>query len=212
MKNYFLTFIIIIIFLIGFIACDNDNNITNNNNSNTVTVIGTGNVVSDTVTLAAFHSVRNLASFDIDITKGNPQQVILKAQQNILDVVTYQVNNNELNLGIQNNVSIQTSLGLKAEIIIPEITRVGIIGAGDFNLSGGQEDVLYIDITGAGNVMAYNLDVDTCYITTTGVGNCYVKVNNLLNITITGVGNVYYKGSPSIHSTITGVGSVIDSH
>jgi hypothetical protein len=212
MKNYFLTFIIIIIFLIGFIACDNDNNITNNNNSNTVTVIGTGNVVSDTVTLAAFHSVRNLVSFDIDITKGSPQQVILKAQQNILDVVTYQVNNNELNLGIQNNVSIQTSLGLKAEIIIPEITRVGIIGAGDFNLSGGQEDVLYIDITGAGNVMAYNLDVDTCYITTTGVGNCYVKVNNLLNITITGVGNVYYKGSPSIHSTITGVGSVIDSH
>lgn len=195
-----------------FTACDNDNNITNNNNNNTVTVIGTGNVVSDTVSLAAFHSVRNLASFDIEITKGSPQQVILKAQQNILDVVTYQVNNGELNLGIQNNVSIQTSKGLKAEITIPEISRVGIIGAGDFNLSGGHEDVLYIDITGAGNVMAYNLDVDTCYITTTGVGNCFVKVNNLLNVTITGVGSVYFRGNPSINSTITGVGSLIDDN
>ena len=212
MKTYLATFIIVIIFLIGFTSCDNDNNITNNNNNNTVTVIGTGNVVSDTITLAAFHSVSNLASFDIKITKGSPQQVILKAQQNILDVVTYQVNNGQLDLGIQNNVNIQTSQGLKAEIIIPEISRVGIIGAGDFDLSGGHEDVLYIDITGAGNVMAYNLNVDTCYITTTGVGNCFVKVNNLLSITITGVGSIYYKGSPSINQIITGVGSVIDDN
>ena len=212
MKTFLMTSFTIIILLIGFTACDNDNNITNSNNNNTVTIIGTGNVVSDTVTLAAFHTVKNLASYDVKITQGSPQQVILKAQRNILDVLKYQVVNEELLLAVQNNINIQTSLGVKAEITIPEITRIGIVGAGDFELSGGNEDILYIDITGAGNVMAYDLDVDSCYIITTGVGNCFVKVNNLLNVTITGVGTVYYQSNPSINSTITGVGSVINDN
>jgi len=210
MKAYVIASTIILILFLIFTACDSkDKGVTSNN---TVTVVGTGNVVSDTISVAAFHTVKNLASFDVEITKGSPQQVILKAQQNILDVVTYQVTNGELILGKQSNVNIQTSLGLKAEITIPEITRVGIIGAGDFDLGGGHEDVLYIDIVGVGNVMAYNLDVDTCYIALTGVGDCRVMVNNLLDVTISGVGDVYYKGNPTIHSNITGVGSIIDDN
>ena len=208
MKSYLSITILILVLVIT--ACDNNKNSLTGSNTNTI--VGTGSVVSDTINLAAFNSVKNLASFNVQITKGSPQQVVLKAQQNILDVVTYQVNNEELLLGLQNNVSIQTPYGLNAEITVPEITRVGVIGAGDFDLSGTPQGVLYIDIIGVGNVRAYNLTVDTCYITTTGVGDCYVRVNNLLNVLIAGVGHVYYKGNPSIISNITGVGSIVDDN
>jgi hypothetical protein len=209
MKTALTTSIIIMVFLFILTACDDDNNTVNNN---TKTIVGTGSVVSDTISLVAFNSVKNLASFNVQITKGSPQQVVLKAQQNILDVVTYQVNAEELLLGLQNNVNIQTPYGLNAEITIPEISRVGIIGAGDFDLTGAPQSILYIDIIGTGNIRAYNLTVDTCYITTTGVGDCYVRVNNLLNVLISGVGHVYYKGNPSIISNITGVGSIVDDN
>jgi Putative auto-transporter adhesin, head GIN domain len=209
MKTPLITSVIGIILLFILNSCENDDNMVNNN---TKTIVGTGSVVSDTISLSAFNSVKNLATFRIQITKGTPQQVILKAQRNILDVVTYQVNNEELLLGVQNNVNIQTPYGLNAEITAPEITRVGIIGAGDFDLTGAAQSILYIDIIGTGNIRAYNLTVDTCYITTTGVGDCYVRVNNLLNILISGVGHVYYKGNPSIISNITGVGSIVDDN
>lgn len=208
MKSYLS--ITILISILVMTACDNNKNSVTG--SNTKTVVGTGSVVSDTISLAAFNSVKNLASFDVQITKGSPQQVILKAQQNILDVVTYQVSNEELLLGLQNNINIQTPYGLNAEITVSEINRVGIIGAGDFDLSGAPQSVLYIDIIGVGNIRAYNLTVDTCYITTTGVGDCYVMVDNLLNVLISGVGHVYYKGNPSIISNITGVGSIVDDN
>lgn len=201
--------LILIAFIFNNLGCDSDNNLTG---SNKIQVVGTGPVDSMTVSLPTFHSIINTATFDINVTKGIPQSVVLRAQQNILNVMTYTVVNGVLTLGFQDNVNVTTSEEVSANITVAEINRTAIIGAGNFVLSGAQQNKLDIDITGAGNVEAYNLAVDTCNIVITGVGNSKVRVNNLLNVTITGVGNVYYKGNPTIISTITGTGRVINDN
>ena len=165
-----------------------------------------------TVSLPTFHSITNTATFDINVTKGSPQRVVLRAQQNILNVMTYTVVNGELILGFQDNVNVTTSEEVSADITVAEINNATIVGAGKFTLNGAQQNRLGFYITGVGNVESYNLAVDTCNIVITGVGNCRVRVNSLLNVTITGVGNVYYKGNPTIISTITGTGSIINDN
>ncbi|MBA7579883.1 hypothetical protein ES708_21764 [subsurface metagenome] len=175
-------------------------------------ITGIGDVVTETLDLSSFQSIKNTGVANIYVTVGDTQSVVLKAQQNIIDVITYEVNSSALEIGIQENTSIRESKGIVFEITIPEIYKIELIGVGDFELSGDLQDELYISLIGVGTVRAYNLEVDVCHITSTGVGNCQVRVNNTLNVTITGVGSVYYKGNPTISSTITGLGKLVDDN
>ena len=196
-----LSFYIIVLFN----GCEKEDNGTNN-------ITGVGDVVTETLDLSSFQSIKNTGVANIYVTVGDTQSVVLKAQQNIIDVITYEVNNSTLEIGIQENTSINESKGIVFEITIPEIDKIELIGVGDFELSGDSQDELYIFLIGVGTVRAYNLEVDVCHITSTGVGNCQVRVNNTLNVTITGVGSVYYKGNPTINSTITGLGKLVDAN
>ena len=202
-KSILLNLLFFIIVL--FNGCEKDNNGTNN-------ITGIGDIVTDTLDLSSFQSIKNTGVANIYVTVGDTQSVVLKAQQNIIDVITYEVNSSALEIGIQDNISIRESKGIVFEITIPEIEKIELVGVGDFELSGDSQAELYIFLIGVGTVRAYNLEVDVCHITSTGVGNCQVRVNNTLNVTITGVGSVYYKGNPTISSTITGLGKLVDAN
>ena len=193
-------------FLLGIKGCEEGGlNITRN-------VIGTGPVISSNLDLPAFTSIKNTGVANIIVGTGNPQAVVFKAQQNIKDVMTCEVINQELQIGIKKDVSVEDSEEIIFEITIPELNAVELLGVGDFDLSGAYQEELMINLSGVGNVNAFNLEAGTCNIISTGVNTCEVRVRNNLNVTISGVGIVYYKGDPVISSTITGVGSLIDTN
>ena len=192
-------------------SCINDND-SAVNNSGKIKIIGTGDIVSKEVTVDAFNSIQNVGVTNIYYTKGNTRKVVLKAQQNILDVMKYSVTNNELVLSTDDNVSISTSKEISAEITNPDLTSINIVGTGNIDLTGSGQSNLIIVATGTGNINAYDFPVDTCSISMTGTGWCKVNVNKLLHVTLTGIGSVYYKGHPEIHSSITGLGSIVDKN
>ena len=203
--SYYL--MIISVFLLSTTACeDNDGN---NNNGK---VVGTGPIVTNNLDLSSFTKIENTGVANFYITYGNPQSVVLKAQQNIMDVMTYEVVNHILKVGVKDNVSIENHEEIRFDITIPEINRVELTGVGDFEFSGDYQDELTIILTGVGNVKAYDLEVGTCNITSTGVGICEVRVTDELNVSISGVGSVYYKGEPTINSIITGVGQLVEAN
>ena len=175
-------------------------------------IVGSGPIVTKNLDLSSFASIKNTGVANINITLGSPQSVVLKAQQNIIDVMTYEVKDQSLIVGIEKNVSIENSEEIRFDITIPAINKIELVGVGDYVLSGDYQEELTIILTGVGNVKAYNLEVGTCNITLTGVGICEVKVMDNLNVTIVGVGNVYYKGDPTINSTVTGLGNLIDAN
>jgi len=203
MKKYY-GLLISAFLILCLMGCEEDN--TN------IVVTGTGDIVSKTVDISSFNSIKLVGTANVYISTGDTQKVVLKAQQEILDVMTYEVSNEELTLSFEKDVSIHTSKEIKVEITIPEIDKITLVGTGNFELSGEKQDELIIDLIGTGNVKAYNLEVDTCNITISGVGNCEVRVNNSLNVTLSGVGFVYYKGNPTVQSNISGVGNVIDDN
>jgi hypothetical protein len=176
------------------------------------TVIGTGPVITRNLDLQAFNKIENTGIANFYITIGSPQSVVLKAQQNIIDVMTWEVGNQELKVGYDKDVSIEKNEEIRFEITVPEIKEIELTGVGDFDLSGADQDELTVNLTGVGSVRAYDMKVSTCNITLTGVGDCKVFVIDELNVKIAGVGYVYYKGDPAINSTITGVGRLINDN
>ncbi len=191
---------------------------------------GQGSIVSETRTLADFHSISSTIFADIHLTQGPKEDVIIEAQQNILGELKTTVVQGELRLTLNRCVDIIQPV--KVLITIPEInnltlTGVGdfiakndfdltdlnvvLTGVGDFNLQG-TTTTMDIMLTGVGNVKAFDLNSDMCDIDITGVGDAEVFVNDELNVTITGTGKVYYKGNPTITTDITGTGSIVDSN
>jgi len=203
MKTSFYSIVLVVLFLITAGCEEGQNNIK---------VIGTGPVVTKNLDLSSFNKIEltGVANFYINI--GSPQSVVLKAQQNIIDVMTYEVVNQSLKVGHEKNVSIENHEEIRFDITIPAISNIELTGVGDFMLSGDDQGELTITLTGVGNIKAYEMKVETCNITFTGVGGCEVYVNNELNVTISGVGQVSYKGDPTINLTITGLGQLINAN
>jgi hypothetical protein len=175
-------------------------------------VVGTGPLVTKTLTLDAFSKIENTGVAYIYVTLGSPQSVVLKAQQNVIDEMTIGVISNELKIGLKEGVNIAEADTIRFDITIPEITSVTLTGVGDYILSGDYQEELAISLTGVGKVKAFDLEVGTCTINITGVGDCEVNVKNELIVTITGVGDVYYKGDPNRDQSVSGVGRIIDAN
>ena len=172
------------------------------------TIIGTGDVESMEVDLPAFEGVNVTGTCNVDIQIGEPQTVEFYAQSEILDVLTYKVSDEILQIGFKPNYTVNTSEEIRAEITIPAVWFAGITGAAEFELSGAQQFNLDIYITGTGNVDAYDMVVDDCNIQISGAGNCEVHVINKLDVTISGVGNVWYRGTPTVTTNVSGVGNI----
>jgi hypothetical protein len=127
----------------------------------------------------------------------------------VLDVLTYKVSDGILEIGFKKGYTVNTSEEIRAEITIHSANYAGITGAGDFEFSGVQQDVLDIYITGAGNVDSYDMPVNDCNITISGTGNCEVHVIDHLDVKISGVGNIWYRGNPTVDTDVSGVGNII---
>ncbi len=175
-------------------------------------IIGTGPIVTENLNLDAFDKIENTGVANIYVTLGEPQSVILKAQQNIMDIMIYRVVGNTLRIGIRENTSIQSSDEIRFEITVSDLNEFKLIGVGNFQLSGDFQDELLIALTGVGNVDAYDTEIGVCDIVSTGVGDCRVNVRDELNVTISGVGSIYYRGNPAITQSVSGMGNLINDN
>ena len=172
------------------------------------TINGTGDVESMEVELPAFEGVNVTGTCNVDIQIGEPQSVEFYAQSQVLDVMTYEVDDGILQIGFKPDVTVNTSKEIRAEITIPSVNFAGITGAADFELSGAQQDALDIYITGTGNVDAFDMVVNDCNIRISGAGNCQVHVIDNLDVVISGVGNIRYRGNPTVTTDVSGVGDI----
>jgi hypothetical protein len=172
------------------------------------TVVGSGDLESMEVAVPAFSGVSVTGTCNVEIRIGEPQRVELSAQEQILDVMTYEVKNGILNIGFRPECTIHTDKEISADIVVPSLDFAGITGAGDYEILGEKQSALDIYITGTGNIHAFDMEVDDCTIRITGTGDCEVNVSRSLDVQISGMGNIFYMGHPTLTSDISGVGNV----
>lgn len=189
---------------------------TSNNEQGTKTDIfgnkkveGIGELVEKKLELGAFSKIEIEGQADVTITHAEKQAVLVKAQENILELLDYRIENGTLILGTRNNYSISNSKGIFVEIATPNaITSYTISGAGKVIVSGKPQEILSIDIAGAAHIDAKQLEVDNVTINIAGSADCDVFAKQNLEVSIAGTGKVTYKGDPNVTKSIAGIGSV----
>lgn len=172
------------------------------------TIVGTGDIASMEVELPEFEGVSVTGTCNVDIVTGETQAVEFHAQQEVLNVLRYEVIDHILHIGFKPDYTVNTSKEISASIVIPMVSFASITGAGDFSIEGAKQEVLDIHITGTGSVSAFDMEVNDCTIRISGAGNCDVNVIESLDVLISGVGMVFYMGEPALTSNISGVGNI----
>jgi hypothetical protein len=174
--------------------------------------VGQGPVETNSLTLAPFSGIELEGVANLYITSGEEQSVFLKAQQNIMDVLTWEVSAQVLTIALKEGVSLHNHEEIRFEIQLPALDRILHEGVGDIQLQGSPQTELELVHQGVGSIDAFDWPVEQCMLFQSGTGDCFVKVNSLLEVDITGLGNVYYRGNPVISCSESGLGSLINDN
>ena len=209
--------IVFVLVILNSLGCDTTSNITGNDVNDGRKIVGIGDAITQTVSLPSFSNISNTIPANIHVTVGSPQKIVLKAQQNVLDEMVLEIEDFELRLNFEEDVTGIASSGIEVDITIAEFNSITstegtFFDVGTLFLSGPKQHEMSINVSGVVDVEAYDLEVDICSVSIAGFANCNVKVNNTLNAVLSGIGNVYYRGNPTINASTSGIGKVINDN
>jgi hypothetical protein len=188
-------------------------------------VPGSGNAKSEIRNVPAFSAVRVAGAIDAEITTGSESRVEITGDDNIVPLVTSDVQGDRLEIGTSKNF--RTRVHLVAKIALPRLTGIALTGSGDITARGVQSDRLDVSLSGSGTIRADGtahetrvellgsgtiqldqLAAERAAVSVSGSGNVAVAASKALDVSITGSGDVTYRGDPELKKAITGSGSV----
>jgi hypothetical protein len=195
--------------------------------TNTTCIVGSGKVITETRSVSDFSHVVLEGVGKVIIQQGDTETLTVTSDDNIVPVLTSEVRDGKLILGVKERTTIQNQTEITFRVMLRALRGVQLSGAGDMtaqqintnllelNLSGagsitasGTSEKLTIIVNGAGAVNTENLASTNATIAIGGSGNVIVNAKSTLDVTISGIGTVEYLGDPQITKQITGVGSV----
>jgi len=150
---------------------------------------GNGNVVSQKRIVAPFTSIKVNNSIDVYITEGSSNTITVRADENLLPIVTTKVSDGVL--VISNSKSFRNAEVLEVHVVMKSIDRLTSSGSGDIYC---KEEVpgndILVQLSGSGDLeadfAAKNLDMKL-----NGSGDAEISgVRGQLKIYITGSGDV----------------------
>jgi len=175
-------------------------------------VTGEGEIVTLPLTLNSFSKIVLEGVANLYITVGNQESTLLKAQENIMEVLTWEVSSGTLTIGLKEGVKLENHEEIRFEISALVLSDLVHEGVGDVTFEGIGQDELNIDFRGIGMVLAYDLPVNNCVVMNSGTGDCKVRANNILDVDISSIGNIYYRGNPDITYSNSGLGDLINDN
>ncbi len=191
---------------------------------------GSGNVVTQERSVAAFQSVETHYDITANITYGSTQEVRVTGYENLLGIVETKVENGVLKLKYDQRFNTIRNGNVIAYITLPVVDKTTIHGSGDINVSGfangssfsalihgsGKIKVqnssfqnVEATIHGSGNIDARSLQAKEANADVYGSGNIFITVSDRLKATIHGSGNVNYWGNPTLETNRYGSGRVV---
>jgi hypothetical protein len=186
---------------------------------------GSGDISSVERNVLFFDSIEAEGNFNIEVTEGLPQSVIITTDTNLLPFITTRNRNNVLLIRPERNLNPTEQVNIT--ISLPELKSIGLSGATsaqlndiegeslELTLSGssvldvsGGINQLTLDASGASTVNALNLQAERARVNLSGAVEALVYVTGSLDVTISGSAELRYRGNPQITSDISGAGSL----
>lgn len=177
-------------------------------------VRGSGNVVTEKRVLTGFTGVEVGRGFQVEIVAGREFSVEVEGDDNLLPLVTTEVNDGVLSIDTEKRCSTRTSIRLR--ISAPDIDKLSTSGGATVNLtgiknsnlsvesSGGSKVILAgetanfkVEISGGAKILSENLSVVDATIDGSGGSYVEVRASGELRSDISGGSRVAYCGTPA---------------
>jgi hypothetical protein len=195
-------------------------------------VVGEGPVVQQVIPVSDFSRISVAVHGRVNYNIGPVYRVEVVAQQNIIDVMRFNKEGDELVIKFQNGVWVKSHEDIIVNITAPVAKAVNISGSASFNLTGALAgSSLDLKVSGSGNIEVQQAALtDKLTGTISGSGSITVysgsSINESLHVSgsgslnlvglqaekaitdISGSGNIKVRVSQSLDAHISGSGSV----
>lgn len=178
-------------------------------------VEGSGNVITQKREVSGFTKIEAGGAFQVEVVAGQDFGLEIQADDNLVPLIQTKVDGSTLKLDTQKRYS--TRNRVKVKITAPEINEIHVSGATRFNVSGIENQKMFVDISGASRVelngMAEVLNVEmggaskldasnfkSAKVKVDGGGASSAKVNVSaeLDVDLGGASRLAYSGDPKV--------------
>ncbi|MCK9996846.1 MAG: DUF2807 domain-containing protein [Candidatus Krumholzibacteria bacterium] len=187
---------------------------------------GSGDMETRELDLKDFDEIDVGGAFDLEITLGDEQKVIMTIDDNLWDNLEAEVHGSTLEIGWDK--SCQPDGDCTVVIVVRELKGMEIHGAADVEIEGyhgdsfsfkvsgaaelemdGEVDKLDIHVSGAGDIDTRELIAKSVEISVSGAGDAKVYASESFEGRVSGVGNIHYWGDPEHQKTkVSGLGNI----
>jgi hypothetical protein len=191
---------------------------------------GSGVSATQARDLAVFNSVELAGSNNVVIRVGEEHSVVVKADDNLLDRVTTEVQSGKLVIA-NTRGSFTTETPMSVEVSVPTLNALTLTGSGNIVVNGIETESLKVTLPGSGTLTgsgtATRLDVAVSGSGTvqfmrlvatdvravvSGLGSIFVTATESLDASVSGSGAILYTGNPQdVTKSVSGTGAITGS-
>ena len=187
-----------------------------------------GSGTTNTYSIPLSSSFKNIAlqgPVNLSVTQGDTLMVEVVAEPEMYNELEYQVKNNQLKIGYDQNVRcFETEVGVWVNVTMPDVDKISsdgisiiksdgklelntltidIDGVGDVELSGTIQ-TQYLRVSGSAEIKNLKLQSAETYIDVQGSAEVDVAVSTMLDIEVDGSADIHYSGDPMINKNVSG--------
>jgi hypothetical protein len=196
--------------------------------SSSSTTEGSGVPATQARDVPAFHSVELAGSSNVVIRVGEPQSVVVRADDNLLKRVTTEVRSGTLVIA-NTPGSFTTKSPMSVEVEAPTLEAVTLSGSGNIVVDGvaakslkvsvpgsgtltgsGTATRLDVSVSGSGSLQLTRLVASDARAVVSGSGSIFVTATASLDASVSGSGSILYAGNPEkVTKSVTGAGAIV---
>jgi hypothetical protein len=188
---------------------------------------GSGNIKTETRTINGVSSVSLVGDGMLEVEQTGTDSLTITADDNILPLLSSEVRDGELKLGVRNLANVEESAQIRYRLTVKGLTSLSITGDAEADVTKLATDQLKVNITGDGKIRidgtaddqtitiigdgkydGARLDSKNASVSITGDGKLDIAVSEKLDVKILGDGKINYTGDPTITKSVIGDGSI----
>ena len=182
-------------------------------NFNIAGIKGSGSIKTENRSVSGFKKIKTGGSVKLDVTVQKDFSVSVETDDNILALVTTEVDGETLIIGSKENISPSSATNIR--ISMPDLVDLDLSGASSGNVTGIKTDSMEVEISGASKIKldgevkslkaiasgaskidAENLKAQEVKADASGASTVTVTAANEADLNASGASTVYYGGDP----------------
>ncbi|MBR5255657.1 MAG: DUF2807 domain-containing protein [Bacteroidales bacterium] len=194
------------------LLCSSCFHVNTNYTSSKNAIKGEGEVISKTFDFADFDKIEINGHADVDFTQSSVYEVTVRTQESVLEWLDYKVDGTTLVIQTKNRRDVRAT---QYDLVIqaPELKKLEINGASDFNVKGLRMDGdLDVQVNGAGDLDFDQVACDNFYLQVNGAADANLKnidVRKLLKVEVNGASDVDITGNvQDVSLEVNGAGDI----